>query len=359
MMMMMMIANLRVRLQGWIMLLLFGQLFVGTAIASSQIIAGRNLLEEPEIASMSDGGAFTSDNSYRQDFCPRYKEMVSNGRKINVKNALSGEELHVSLVPGKYFIYNEETGIDPDYPGLNALMLDYIAEQGNFTWRNSFGVWTREQKVNRSVTELLEWGTDKYDIMAGEFTPSTTRMNLGVSFVDGHFDGSLIMIRNVKPTTTGVNWTNWKAPFENEVWIVIIAVVIFSSFVYQLIEHLGGRREEDVSFRSWLMKNLYLSFINLTGNYSYEPTTLGGRVFGFFFAFWAMLITGTYVVYYSVLYLVRLFLIFSGTCFDSIRFDSIQFDSIRFDSINLIYTHSHLHLLYCTPLCFKPLTPQI
>ena len=309
------IPVLRGRLQGWITLLLLGQLFVGAAIASSQI-AGRNLLGN-EIGTLSDGGPFASDLSFRQSFCDRYKEMISSGNQINLRNALHGKELSVSLVPGKYFRYNEETGIDPDYPGVDALILDYIAEQGNFTWRNSFGVWTREEKGNRSITEILEWATDKYDVMVGEYTPSTGRMNLGVSFVDGHFDGSLIMVRNVKPTKTEISWFNWTKPFEIEVWYVILAVVIFSSIAYQIIEHLGGGREEDVSFRKSLMSNLYLSCVNFTGNYSYEPTTLGGLVFGFCFAFWAMLITGTYILCSQcIVPRMVLFSVFDVACFD-------------------------------------------
>jgi len=57
-----------------------------------------------------------------------------------------------------------------------------------------------------------------------------------------------------------------------------------------LIEWIGGR-QDPVSNRSWTMRNIYLRFLNFTGNYSYQPKTFGGQVFGFFFAFWAMLVT--------------------------------------------------------------------
>jgi len=92
------------------------------------------------------------------------------------------------------------------------------------------------------------------------------------------------------------------------VWVALIVTVVLSSFVYQFIEALGGTRYKDHgdgSFRSWTMTNLYRSFLNFTVNYSYEPTTLGGRVFGVSFAFWAMLISAAYTANLASLLVVR------------------------------------------------------
>jgi len=249
-----------------------------------------------ELASI-EGAAFgEAGGSYRHDFCARYQQMIDpNLGEYSVKNALSGTELTISLEPNDYFHYDNENGIDPSFPGVHALILDYIAKHGNFTWRNSFGVWTREEKGNQAITTLLDWGTDKYDIMVGLYTPSTERMNRGISFTSGHFDGSLVMARNVIPKESKVKIFNWIRPFEPRVWCALIAVVIFSAFVYQFLEHLGAEHEQSAaSFRKWTMENLYLGFINFTGNYSYQPTTLSGKVFGFSFAFWAMLVTAAY-----------------------------------------------------------------
>ena len=261
-----------------------------------------------DLATLSDGGAFSdSDRSFRQSFCDRYTDMESSRGEITVGNALNGVRLNVALKPDKYFRYNDTDGINPDYPGIHARILDRIAEQGNFTWRDSFGIFTYEQKgPNRSITELLNWGVNKYDLMLGTFTPSVERINKGVSFVNGHFDGSLVLVRDAAPAVSKISWFNFFTPFTPAVWGFLVGVVIFSAFAYQLIESIGGKgrryRDEPKTARVWLMDNLYLSFINITGNYSYEPTTLGGRIFGFFFAFWAMLITGTlcYVLLSSV-----------------------------------------------------------
>lgn len=267
-----------------------------TDVANDIVLGGSNeRATSTSTATITDGGAFSeTGNSFSQDFCGMYERMILNESGIdNISQALKGTELQVFVNSGKFFIYDKETGLNSDYPGVHARILDYIAEKGGFNWRNSFGVWTEEEKGDRSFTELLRWGTEKYDMMIGAYTPSTERMRDGVSFVKGHFDGSLVLVRNIQTPRLKMDWFNWTKPFEPIVWAGLIAVVFLSSFAYQLVEALGakGGRHENKSVRVWLMENMYLSFINFTGNYSYEPDTLGGRVFGFCFAFWAMLIT--------------------------------------------------------------------
>jgi len=260
-----------------------------------------------ELATLSDGGAFANPGrTFRQEFCQRAADTLED--LSTIATALAGGELRPSIVPGPYFLYDNINGIDPVYPGIHARMLDYAAARANFTWRDSFGVWTREEKGNRSITDLLVWGADKYDVMVGTYTPSTDRMKKGISFVDGHYDGSLIMIRDVPPPEQEIGWFNWLKPFEPGVWAALFFTVILSSFVYQAIERIGGTRYKDHgdgSFRQWTMTNLYRSFLNFTVNYSYEPTTLGGRVFGVAFAFWAMLISAAYTANLASLLVVR------------------------------------------------------
>lgn len=89
------------------------------------------------------------------------------------------------------------------------------------------------------------------------------------------------------------NYGNWTLPFEPDVWYVTLATIFFSCFVYQILEMLGDERDER-SYYQWFSDNLYLSFVNFTQNYSYEPTTLAGRVFGISFSFWTMLIGAAY-----------------------------------------------------------------
>ena len=57
----------------------------------------------------------------RQDLCRRYEQVRSGN--ITLREALSGLQLRPIMRVGKFFNYNEETGIDPEDPGLLASMV--------------------------------------------------------------------------------------------------------------------------------------------------------------------------------------------------------------------------------------------
>lgn len=120
-----------------------------------------------ELASLVET-PFTTNVSHRQDFCARFQAVIDSNGTLDFKNALSGMKLHPVIQYGggfPYFNYDKETGIDPDNPGLVAEMLDFIAEKANFTWRDSFGVYTGDDKgENKTWTQMLKWTTDTYDI---------------------------------------------------------------------------------------------------------------------------------------------------------------------------------------------------
>lgn len=124
---------------------------------------------------------------------------------------------------------------------------------------------------------------------------TTGRLEEGIAFCEPWFDGSFIMIDNTQPPIkkSAPRLDNWLRPFSLEVWLMVAATLVLSSLVYQFLESVHGEQEER-SKRRWFMDNLYLSSINFTQNYVYEPRTLAGRLFGVSFAFWAMLIGATY-----------------------------------------------------------------
>ena len=155
--------------------LLHPPLFLLLAVGAFTVVDGKG----GELAAFRTT-PFAKDStiSHRQDFCDRYQEVYTNNWEL--KDALNGVELHPVLQYGSafpYFNYDPITGIDPDDPGLVAHLLDYIAEQANFTWRNSFGVYTAEDKgSNKTWTELLKWTTDTYDISIDKWYVSTVCM---------------------------------------------------------------------------------------------------------------------------------------------------------------------------------------
>ena len=110
-----------------------------------------------------------TDINHRQDFCPEYDAAMNvSNVTFNFANALSGKQLHVVLQYGdgfKYFNYTPEGGIDPDYPGIVPRLLDYVAERGNFTWRDSFGVYTTADKgENNTWDDMILWSAETYDL---------------------------------------------------------------------------------------------------------------------------------------------------------------------------------------------------
>ena len=119
--------------------------------------------------------------SHRQNFCDRYQEVYTNNWEL--KDALNGVELHPVFQYGDafpYFNYDPLTGIDKENPGLVAHILDYIAAQANFTWRNSFGVYTADDKgTNKTWTELLKWTTDTYDISIDKWYVTYSVLSFG------------------------------------------------------------------------------------------------------------------------------------------------------------------------------------
>ena len=269
--------------------LLIGQLVI---VGVEALQTERNLLGN-EKATLNFNDAFSVEKAYRQSFCDEYQYMVSSS--LNASEALNGQDLNVIFYTHStqgLVNYDEETGIDPYDPGLYANILDHIAKRANFTWRNSFGL-IAEKQANRSYTEILHWGTDNYDIVISDWHVTPERINLGISFTSQVFDADIIMVRNVAPPEDLINWFNWLLPFTPDVWLVLFFTVIVSSFVFQFLEYIGKERD-DRSFRKWTMDNLYLGFINFTQNFAHEPSTLGGRIFAFSFAFWAMLMGAAY-----------------------------------------------------------------
>jgi hypothetical protein len=114
-----------------------------------------------------------NDADHSQSFCNHFEAMAKvtaeNGAVgVNIGQALNGAHLNVIIYVEEelgYFNYDKNEGIDRLHPGFFANVLDYIAEEGNITWRTSFGTINVESN-NSTFLELLQWGTDNYDIVS-------------------------------------------------------------------------------------------------------------------------------------------------------------------------------------------------
>ena len=136
---------------------------------------------EKAIFSGSGYGIEELSVSHRQSFCEQNDAMLKDP-SINIEHALNGAHLNVLISRESehgLINYDEETGIDPINPGVYVEILDYVAEHANITWRNSFGI-TAEDRGNVTFIELLQWGTETYDIYIGDWARSSERRNLGM-----------------------------------------------------------------------------------------------------------------------------------------------------------------------------------
>ncbi|CAB9499480.1 expressed unknown protein [Seminavis robusta] len=229
--------------------------------------------------------------NHRQNVCERNRAYL-NGT-VPLEDALRGMELNILLAARDYFFYDEETGIDDEHPGLMALILDELAERAGFTWRDSFGV--SYLPTNETWTELLLWGIDSYDIVADWWAINLERLRLGVYFLEPWYDSSLLLMTKEVPEEIAdeINFANWLRPYEPQVWALTIFTVILSGLVYQWIEWLQDERDGR-SLWVWWQENWYLSCLNFTQAYEYQPTSLAGRLFGVSMAIWALVMTATY-----------------------------------------------------------------
>jgi len=216
-----------------------------------------------------------ADVDYRQSFCSQYEMAVNNS--LPTESALEGRQVNV-LISGYRTNYNEETGLDPEYPGLFPKILDEIAELGNFTWRQSFGI-TEKNGTDKNYSELLQWGTHAYDIYVSDWDITSERINLGTAFTSPVLDSKIIMIRNVGPDGKDkIEWFFWFAPFKTGVWLVFIAQIIVSGFVYQFLDFLGEGRDKR-SFRQRTVDNQHESCLSYFGMSSRFPTSSAARLF--------------------------------------------------------------------------------
>ena len=256
-----------------------------------------SLLIGNDKASLGYNNAFATERNYRQSFCDQY-EMALN-KTLPTESALEGKEVHVLLTG--YTNYNEVTGLDNDYPGMFPKILDEIAKRGNFTWRQSFGIVTNKQQPNKTYTDLLQWGTQNYDIYVGPWDVTSARINLGIAFTNQVLDSALIMIRNVDPNNpndnVAINWWFWFYPFETGVWVLIIIQLIVSGFVYQYIEYLVEDKEEErdkQSFRERTIKNQRESCYSFLGVSEWAPTSAAGSLFLFSNVAWVLSLNNAY-----------------------------------------------------------------
>lgn len=234
---------------------------------------------------------YTYDQIYRQDVCDLHDKYYSN--QITLRDALNGFELHplLNVESEIYFNLNEDGSIDEIAPGIVAEILDELAERAGFTWRNSFAIIDATGGKNRTYTEMLNWGTEVFDIAGNWFLPLTTRMELGIDFPEGIVDSSMIMVqkktsKKIQKESTPILWFNWTNAFSTDVWIGIFLTIIISAFFYLIFEFQAQTTK--------LADSVFGMLLIAVTHFQFQPKSSEGKIIGIGVAFWSLILITTY-----------------------------------------------------------------
>ncbi|CAB9525231.1 expressed unknown protein [Seminavis robusta] len=252
----------------------------------------------------------TPNVTHRQSVCDRFEDFYY--KRVELRHALEGLQVNIGLgyYPEGYFNYDPEKGIDRNEPGLVTVLLDELGRRGGFTWRNSFGVYYDPKDYDMDWNQTLHWSIKTYDFVADWWVASRERLNDGVAFVEEFLDSSFVVITRDaldKQTSKKVSvssFFNWLKPYDTAVWIMTLFTILLSGGVYQVLEWYADERN-DRSAWEWWLGNAYLSFINATQAYEYQPKSLASRIFGISMAIWALVMTATYTANLASLLLDR------------------------------------------------------
>lgn len=243
--------------------------------------------------------------THRQNVCERY-HAFRNKTIRSLRDGLQGLNLNVVFgsYEGSFFNYDEVTGIDSTDPGLVAVLMDELARRAGFSWRDSFGIYQDATELNTTWSELLSWTVDNYDVTADWWAVELERINSGVAFPEGFLDSSLMLVSKKTQEETNdneINLWNWLKPYDVNVWLMTIATIFLSAAVYQVLEWFDDDRQGR-TFWDWYQENAYMSLLNFTQAYEYQPKSFAGRLFGVSMAVWALVMTGEYLTFTGISY---------------------------------------------------------
>lgn len=177
--------------------------------------------------------------SYRQSVCNLQNQIDDPTDEKQLRNALNGMNLTTFLVDDSRFFYlNEDNSIRRRSPGLIAEIMDELADRAGFAWRNSFGALNSTVlPEGKTYADLLEWSVWAYDVSAAYWIKSILRMERGVSFPEGWYDGRTIMV-GIEQKEGSKNLELWSflEPFSAGVWIMIAVTITISAAVYFFLD---------------------------------------------------------------------------------------------------------------------------
>lgn len=236
--------------------------------------------------------AFNTNVSHRQDVCDRQEAF--HNRTVELRNALQGFELHPWFPFGLFSTLDPVTGaIVQERPGFTIEILDEIAKRAKFQWRNSFGVTNMVEELgNRTLDDLLQWTVQTYDVTVAPWSKSLERINSGVSFPEGIYDSSIIMI-GLEETGSSLHVWSFLEPFDWTVWVMILVTFLVAGLVYWWMEWYNEDSDRQ-ELQNKPTETVFFAALSFTGESSFEPSTDYARLFVLGLAFWSLLMASAY-----------------------------------------------------------------
>jgi hypothetical protein len=238
---------------------------------------------------------------FRTNVCDR-QQLLYQGQ-IDLRSALKGLNLSVAItnyqVPNedKFFTLSSDGGINETDPGLFVVILDEIAKRAGFEWRYTYTAIDPIDSMidgNYTWTDLLLWELHHFDISADYWGRSTERMGRNVAFPKGWYDGSVVLVQSIaNHETEDVSLWSFLKPFDRNVWITIIAAIIFTGLMYLILDRLNVDSDERMlEDKPWVA--IFIASLTFTGHFEFLPNTNPARLLSFSWTFWAVIIAAAY-----------------------------------------------------------------
>lgn len=237
---------------------------------------------------MFDVPTLGSNETFRSNFCELHRQVDTD--VISLRNALNNVNLRPALF--RYQLDKETGGIPEVNPGIAIKILDEIARRAQFEWRDSYAV-VDSPDGNQTWGDVLSWSVDTYDLNGDWYLRTTERLADNMLFPEKWYDGSLIMVRKRPEVNGSFQLMSFISPFTLGVWLVLLATTLISGLVYYAIDYIGcdgERNNMEVSMK----KSVFQSFLNMTGQYVFDPRQPGNRIIALSTCFLFLIILATY-----------------------------------------------------------------
>jgi hypothetical protein len=119
------------------------------------------------------------------------------------------------------------------------------------------------------------------------------RLALGVSYPEGWYDASIIMVSKKNSDITKFDPWSWLDPFATGVWVMIGVSIVFSGLVYWFLERIDHKSDKR-SLHNSPLESIFLAGIVFTSHFEFHPRTHAARLFSLSLAFWALLTGAAY-----------------------------------------------------------------